>query len=614
MEPETHLTACIIAAFDAVFRMSSNWDQLLSFKGTGFLATTATPAADWVQKYIPLNAQAALSGAIGRGIPERKKFRFEQRVLTADGHTGWALFTAVPLLDHLGQFLEWFVGITDITESRRATDLMQTAKLVAERQIRLYETITASTPDLIYVFDLNYRFTYANKALLTMWGKSWDEAIGKGLRENGYEDWHAEMHEREIDTVRNTKQPIRGEVSFPHAVLGRRIYDYIFTPVFNERGEVEAVAGTTRDITEIRNAEMKIAESENRFRNMAEGTDVMINVTDAQGSNRYFNRLWAVVTGRSIPSLLASGWTDLVHPDDKARLENLLKLDTGRKLRRKSEFRMIRADGSYLWLLLQVTPRFHSDGSFAGYIHSLVDITEIKENEQRKNDFISTISHELRTPLTSATGFVEILQARALTDNDQPTAAMLTIVGKQLEKMTRMLHNFLNAARFESPGMHMHIERFDFRKLLHELEDELKTTVTSHTLSFKSVEAWVAADREKIAQVIHNLISNAVKYAPGGSAITIESHVTNGRLRLTVEDTGPGIRLEDQPLIFTRFYRVRNTQTKYVSGFGIGLFICSEIIKAHDGTIAVESWPGKGSAFYFTLPLASGDPATAAVD
>jgi PAS domain S-box-containing protein len=125
----------------------------------------------------------------------------------------------------------------------------------ADRQKRFYETLISSTPDLVYAFDLNYRFTFANKALLEMWNRTLEESVGKSLLEIGYEPWHAEMHEREIDQVRETKKPIRGEVGFPHATLGWRTYDYIFTPVFNDAGEVEAVSGTTRDITDLKRAE-----------------------------------------------------------------------------------------------------------------------------------------------------------------------------------------------------------------------------------------------------------------------------------------------------------------------------------------------------------------------
>jgi PAS domain S-box-containing protein len=134
----------------------------------------------------------------------------------------------------------------------------------AERQRRTYEAIISSTPDLVYVFDLDYRFTFANQALLAMWGRSSEESIGKTLLEVGYEPWHAEMHEREIDQVVATRKPIRGEVHFPHATLGRRIYDYIFVPVLDKSGAVEAVAGTTRDVTERKIAEDALREADRR--------------------------------------------------------------------------------------------------------------------------------------------------------------------------------------------------------------------------------------------------------------------------------------------------------------------------------------------------------------
>lgn len=122
------------------------------------------------------------------------------------------------------------------------------------RRLRLYETLVSNTPDLIFVFGLDHRFTYANEPLLQMWGKSWDEAIGKNCLELGYEEWQAEMHGHEIDTVIATKQPIRNEVPFT-GTNGRRIYDYFFIPVLDPNGEVEAISGTARDITEQKAAE-----------------------------------------------------------------------------------------------------------------------------------------------------------------------------------------------------------------------------------------------------------------------------------------------------------------------------------------------------------------------
>jgi PAS domain S-box-containing protein len=149
--------------------------------------------------------------------------------------------------------------------SERARSQKELAHVVAEseRRRRLYETFLEHSPDLAYVFDLNHRFVYANRVLLGMWNRTWDEAIGKNCLELGYEPWHAEMHDREIEQVIATKQSVRGEVPFEGA-YGRRIYEYIFVPVMGPRNEVEAIAGTTRDVTERKRAEQALHDANRR--------------------------------------------------------------------------------------------------------------------------------------------------------------------------------------------------------------------------------------------------------------------------------------------------------------------------------------------------------------
>jgi PAS domain S-box-containing protein len=139
--------------------------------------------------------------------------------------------------------------VIDITERKRAEAELARVTAESERRKRLYEAILSGTPDFIYVFSLDHRVLYANDALTTMWGQSMPDTIGKTFLDLGYEPWHAEMHCREIDQVRATKQSIRGEVPF-NGTYGRRIYEYIFVPVLGADGEVEAVAGTTRDVTD----------------------------------------------------------------------------------------------------------------------------------------------------------------------------------------------------------------------------------------------------------------------------------------------------------------------------------------------------------------------------
>jgi two-component system, OmpR family, sensor histidine kinase VicK len=170
--------------------------------------------------------------------------------------------------------------------------------------------------------------------------------------------------------------------------------------------------------------------------------------------------------------------------------------------------------------------------------------------------------------------------------------------------MTGMINSFLNLSRLESGKIGIDVNRFDLALLLKEIEQEANTTITTHRVVFKPVTpTWVTADYDKIAQVIQNLISNAVKYSARNSEVMISCTVMNGHVQLSVQDEGIGIREEDLPRVFERFYRVQDMATKHISGFGIGLFLSAEIIQLHHGKIWAESQLGKGSTFHFELPV-----------
>jgi PAS domain S-box-containing protein len=267
---EERLRALVTATSDVIYSLSADWRVMRQLDGRGFLKDTEEPLIDWRSRNIYTDDLEMVNTAIEYAINNKAIFQLEHRVWRADGTAGWTFSRAVPILNEQGEIIEWFGVASDITERKQAERALLEMRNQSEQQRRIYETITSTTPDLMYVFDLAYRFTYVNKALLAMWGKSWNNAIGKSLLENGYEPWHAEMHEREIDQVKETKQPIRGEVSFPHATLGKRIYDYIFTPVLDQNGEVEAVAGTTRDVTDRKMAEEQLAKSAGELQSINE--------------------------------------------------------------------------------------------------------------------------------------------------------------------------------------------------------------------------------------------------------------------------------------------------------------------------------------------------------
>lgn len=260
---EDRFRAFIAATSDMVYCMSPDWSEVRHLAGRQFIADNASPGRGWLHKYLHPEDRQRVTAAIDKAIRTKSNFELEHRVIRTDGSLGWTHSRAVPVLDENGEILEWIGAARDITQRKADEEAMSQVRSRSEQQLRLYLTILAATPDLVYVFDLNHRFIYANQALLTLWGRSWDDAIGKNCLELGYEPWHAEMHDREIEQVIATRQPIRGDVPFT-GTHGRRMYDYIFVPVLNGTGEVEAIAGTTRDVTDRKEAEDALRDADRR--------------------------------------------------------------------------------------------------------------------------------------------------------------------------------------------------------------------------------------------------------------------------------------------------------------------------------------------------------------
>ena len=168
-----------------------------------------------------------------------------------------------------------------------------------------------------------------------------------------------------------------------------------------------------------------------------------------------------------------------------------------------------------------------------------------------------------------------------------------------------MINGFLNLSQAESGKIQLDKQDFDLGELINDVMNETKLITTSHTINFLPCEPMtIHADKEKIEQVVINLFNNAIKYSPKQTVITVSCEIIDNKAQVCVKDEGIGIDEQDIDKLFKRYYRVENKHTENITGFGIGLYLCAEIIKHHHGSIWVESELGKGSAFYFSLPLA----------
>jgi PAS domain-containing protein/two-component sensor histidine kinase len=256
-----------------------------------------------------------------------------------------------------------------------------------------------------------------------------------------------------------------------------------------------------------------------------------------------------------------------------------------------------------LWVKTTGKVFYDLSGTPVEYFGMFTDITERKLDELRKNDFIGMVSHELKTPLTSLNGYLQILHSKALKSSDTFTEKALDKSVVQVKKMTAMINGFLNVSRLQSGKILLQKRHFRLDELISNCIEDLSVTDVSHTIkNMPCGPVTVYADADKIGNVISNLVSNAVKYSLPGSNITVKCQTMDNKVQVSVQDEGMGIAPADIEHLFERYYRVEAKHTELISGFGIGLYLCAEIIEIHNGSIWVESEIGIGSVFHFVLP------------
>jgi PAS domain S-box-containing protein len=251
-------------------------------------------------------------------------------------------------------------------------------------------------------------------------------------------------------------------------------------------------------------------------------------------------------------------------------------------------------------------------GELIGTAAILNDITEIKGVDKMKTAFVSTVSHELRTPLTSIKGFVSTLlqDTEGFYDNET-RLEFYNIIDTECDRLRRLIDDLLNVSRIEDgKAMELNIGEVAVRKLVDNvitIQNGSTYKKPTHTISWEvdsKVPELVQADDDKLAQIFHNLVGNALKYSPKGGEIKVHGKMMSDELiQFAISDQGMGIPPESLPKMFQRFMRVDNRDTREIGGTGIGLYLVKAFVEAHNGRIWLESEYGKGTTFFFSLPV-----------
>lgn len=237
---------------------------------------------------------------------------------------------------------------------------------------------------------------------------------------------------------------------------------------------------------------------------------------------------------------------------------------------------------------------------------AIEDITEKKHIEQQKDDFISIASHELKTPVTSMKAYAQLLQKHPLITKDKKAAYVLEKMDTQMNRLTELVASFMNVYKMRSGKLKLKKQRFQLEELIAEVVGNFQYTISSHIVErISESKVSIYADKARIHQVLVNLISNAIKYSPNADRVIVTQKPSTGKVTVSIQDFGMGIPKEEQQKIYERFYRAKGRKEGNIPGLGLGLFISTEIVKQHGGELWVKSAVGKGSTFYFTLPVKS---------
>lgn len=481
-------------------------------------------------------------------------------------------------------------------------------QLALERSERRLRNLILNAPVSIGILNgPDYIVEIINESALKLMGKTRDEMLNKPVLEvmTELDTTKAKLL---LDSVYFSGKAFSA-AEFPvklnrNGRLEKVYVNFEYDPLINSQGKVYGIMVVGTEVTEQVHIRHKVEESEARFRLLADSMPQFVWSADREGNIKYFNQAVFDYTGLSDEQILNAGWLKFIHPDE--RKENIKKwnesIQTGTDF--IFEHRFKRYDNTYRWQLSRAIPLRDEKDKIQQWIGTSTDINEIKEQEQQKDFFISMASHELKTPITSIKGYVQILQSIHEESGDELLVKSLERIHVQIEKLTKLISDMLDVSKIRALGLTFDKQSFEMNDLIKEIKEELEIIHPDYKLIFKKGDDFLAyADRERIGQVLTNLVTNAIKYSPKNEKILIKSELNQKEIVVSVKDEGIGIDKNFQQKIFERFYRVEGKSEKTFPGFGIGLFISSEIIKQHKGKIWVESEPGKGSQFYFSLPL-----------
>lgn len=488
----------------------------------------------------------------------------------------------------------------DIT-LRKSHQQMEASLLATETRFRF---MADNISQLAWMTDATgYIFWYNQR---------WFDYTGTNLEEMQGWGWTKVHHEDHVDRVvkkvskcfaegRNWEDtfPLRGKDGEYRWFLSRAVV------IRDEQGAITNWFGTNTDFTDQLEASEKLSYQKGLLEAQQKTSPMGILVIDPNRKILMYNKRFEEIYGLQEVNLVGKQESylrkitqHLFKTGDKPNTVLRRIYRTRAQIHDKFSF----VDGRVIeWF---GAPVIGENGAYFGYAFSYIDVTEQENLMRQKDEFLGVASHELKTPVTSILAYTQILKKQFEASGDTRTSGMLSKMNLQINRLIILINDLLDVTKIEQGRLSLRKERFDFNEMVREVVEDVQSTSTSHQITIQAKESRsLYGDRDRIGQVVINFLTNAIKYSPRSKTVDIAIDYYPKEVKLSVRDYGLGLDEGDQERVFERFFRVDGKDRETFSGLGLGLFICAEIIQRHEGQIGVQSELGKGSKFFFTLPL-----------
>jgi PAS domain S-box-containing protein len=558
--------------------------------------------------------------AARRGEAETRDWTYVRK----DGGHVTVSLTITPI-DGPGGRPAGFIGVArDVTTQRRVEQALR------ESEAR-HRLLVQNLPDtLISLYDRELRVLLAEGPMLARQGYTEDELLGRSLSELLPAEQLAKLEPLH-------RAALSGESSaIEHASHRSGLtFDLQIGPYRDDAGEIVGVFSIARDITERKRIEAAARTSEARFQTAYEHAPVGMGLVGVDGRFVSVNPALTAITGYSRDQLLKRSPSDLTHPDDRDRGEDLMHdLMVGDLDSYHEEKRYIHADGHVIDIALDVALVRDADGTPLHTVGQVVDITErnrqaadrerqlaltqqareqlaeqnarLRELDRLKDEFVALVSHELRTPLTSMAAYLEPLideEAGPLTPTQD---RFLKTIERNTQRLATIVGDLLFLASVDAGKLTIQPTSVDLAAVVADAGEAAAPVARNRGVALivepGEIRA-IQADRARLAQLTDNLVSNAIKFTPEGGRVELRGRADATHAIVEVSDTGIGIHEDEIPQLFTRFFRAESATVHSISGTGLGLAIAKSIADAHHGLIEVDSKLGVGTTMRLRLPL-----------